>query len=286
VREFCLGACDRTFAVRCHDDGTAALMTRVFAGLLVPQSACSAPVRTYDVAPCGAEGRFRISDGTNAVTATNAESLLFCVDKDMTLTLQRVRRDLFFLHAAAVAWNGRVAVVPAFAGTGKSTLTFALLENGFEYLSDELAPIDLNRLTVHPYPHALCLKSRPPKPFTLPDGAIELDGTFQLPVHEPTPIHRSPMPVAAIVFIGRSPDHAPGLHRVTTATATTRLMAHALNALAHSDYGLDAAISLGRAVPSFELDVTDLSAASAAIKAVLQDGHDFEPFTEEALPQT
>ena len=44
------------------------------------------------------------------------------------------------------------------SGNGKSTTAWALLHRGFQYLSDELAPLDLSAMTVHAFPHALCLK--------------------------------------------------------------------------------------------------------------------------------
>ena len=63
----------------------------------------------------------------------DADNLLYLIDKDITLTLQRARSDLLFLHSAALAWKGRVVALPAFPGTGKSTLSLVLLERGFEY---------------------------------------------------------------------------------------------------------------------------------------------------------
>ena len=56
-------------------------------------------------------------------------------------------------------------------GAGKSTTAWGLLHHGFSYLSDELAPIDLETLEVLPYRHALCLKRRPPSPLLA--GAVK-----------------------------------------------------------------------------------------------------------------
>jgi len=171
----------------------------------------------------------------------------------MTLTLQYQRRDLFFVHAAAVAWNGRVAVLSAFSGTGKSTLTLASLDYGLEYLSDELAPIDLQRLIVQPHPHALCLKSRPPLPHRLPAGTAEHGGRFHVSVEAlPNVTRREALPLAALIFLQRDGERFEGLRSMTAASAVARLMAHALNPLAHPGYGLDAAVALSHAAPCFE----------------------------------
>ncbi|MEP0548135.1 MAG: hypothetical protein ABJF88_14460 [Rhodothermales bacterium] len=47
------------------------------------------------------------------------------------------RHDLFSMHAAALARNGRGLVVAAAADSGKSTLTFRLVQSGWDYLSDD-----------------------------------------------------------------------------------------------------------------------------------------------------
>jgi hypothetical protein len=118
---------------------------------------------------------------TTSGIAGGCRRLLFHLDKDLTIALQLQRADLFFLHAAVVALDDRAVVLSAPSGTGKSTLALALLENGFDYLSDELAPIDVQRLTVHPFPHALCLKSPPPAPYCLPTGALGIGVRYHVP---------------------------------------------------------------------------------------------------------
>jgi hypothetical protein len=272
LRKFVLQACGCAFAFRCADDETSTLIRSVFAGLLVPPSTFPSAIRQYNIDRCFPNA-FRVSDGTDSLSLDDAEGLLFHLDKEMTLTLQRQRRDLFFLHAATVAWEGRVAVLSAFSGTGKSVLTLVSLDYGLEYLSDELAPIDLDRLTVQPYPHALCLKSPPPFPHFFPHGTLQQGGRFHVPVEALPKVARcEALPLAAVIFLQRDGRRFDGLRPMTSATAVARLMAHALNPLAHPGYGLDAAVALSRAVPCFELDVLDLRSASAAIKSFLADG--------------
>ena len=73
------------------------------------------------------------AEGTWRQLFDDLDGLLFHIDKDITLTVQLTRSDLFFLHAAVVALDGRAVVVAAPSGTGKSTLVLALLERGLEY---------------------------------------------------------------------------------------------------------------------------------------------------------
>jgi hypothetical protein len=54
---------------------------------------------------------------------------------------------------------------------------------------------------------------------------------------------------------------------MSAAQGAARLMAHALNPLAHPVGGLDAAVALARSVPCYELDIHDLPGAVDAVSA-------------------
>ena len=137
---------------------------------------------------------YRVAKGTTRETISlvcqgraihedaDRDDLLFLLEKDITVELQRRRADLLFLHAAAIEWQGTALLLAAESGSGKSTTTWGLLHHGFQYLSDELSPVDLNTMRVFPYPHALCLKQDPPPPYALPASAIRLGRTIHVPV--------------------------------------------------------------------------------------------------------
>jgi hypothetical protein len=204
------------------------------------------------------------------VTCGNPGVLLFHLDKSLTIALQRQRPDLYFLHAAAVALDGRVVLLAGPAGAGKSTLALSLLQHGFEYLSDELAPIDIGRAVAYPYPRALCLKSPPPAPLAVPSGTFVGGGRLHMPVTSLRVRHHTkPLPLAAIFFVGRGPAPVITCRRITAAAAVAHLAATGLNSLAHRGDGLDAAQELSGTVPCFRLDSTSLDAARAAVEGVV-----------------
>jgi len=62
-------------------------------------------------------------------------------------------------HAAVVERGGRAAVLPAPAGSGKSTLCAGLIHRGWRLLSDELALIDFASCTIVPMPRPVSLKN-------------------------------------------------------------------------------------------------------------------------------
>jgi len=63
------------------------------------------------------------------------------------------------LHAGVVGEGGRCVLLPAAAGSGKSSLTAALTHAGLGYYSDEVALIERSSFRVFPVPLAVCVKS-------------------------------------------------------------------------------------------------------------------------------
>ncbi len=213
-----------------------------------------------------------IREGQTACEGSNPGDLLFLLEKDVTVELQKRRSDLFFLHAAAIAWRGWACLLAAESGSGKSTTTWGLLHHGFHYLSDELSPIDLHSMRVFPYPHALCLKQPPAAAYRLPAGALDLGGTISIPARTlPSATVSGPRPLGAVFLVTHRPDlSAPNMRVVAPAEASARLYVTALNALAHPNRGLDAVIRISEAVPCFAVSSAELSATCALIGSTVE----------------
>jgi hypothetical protein len=260
-----LQSCDCRFDLHTENDHIAAVIRCVFGALEAPAQHAALPHRTYRIS--GAEGGgYRVQCAGITIACAGVDQVLVHIDKSITVELQHARPELFFVHGAVLGSNGRAAVISAPPGTGKSTLTLAALRLGLEYFSDELAPIDLAEVTVFPYPRAIHLKSPPPHPLALPAGAMEYDGRFHVPV---TTLVR-PSRVGAIIFLRRDAERFDEARMLSAASGAARLIANTLNLLAHPAAGIDAAVHLTRAVPCFELDGTDVTAASQAIRSLLE----------------
>jgi hypothetical protein len=91
--------------------------------------------------------------------APDAESAALVAADDAEFRIALHAPSKLFVHAAAVAWRGRVIVVPGRSCTGKSTLAAALVRAGAAYYSDEFTVIDEAGL-VHAFARPLQLRSR------------------------------------------------------------------------------------------------------------------------------
>jgi len=90
-------------------------------------------------------------------TAASIDAGLDLIVSDVQRTLANRADGFVFVHAGAVAWQGRALVLPGRSRSGKSELVRALVSAGAEYLSDEFAVFDGEGL-VHPYARSLGLR--------------------------------------------------------------------------------------------------------------------------------
>ncbi len=216
-------------------------------------------------------GYYVSRDGFGRYVAQDEAEFLFVFEKDLAIELQKLRRDLFFVHAAVLEYRERAIIFPASSGSGKSTFAWGMLHHGFRYLSDELAPIDMETMQVLAYPHALCLKREPPEPYRLPPEIIRTSRGLHVPVDQfaqpPGPVA---VPLREIFFLKYQPTALnPEITRVGTSTAAIHLFSNALNALAHSGSGLDAAIQIAGGVECYKLGVAALEESCLKVKKLL-----------------
>lgn len=252
---------DRVIRVDCASERAAFLLNSVYAEFRCSEQNAHLSFGVSEPQ----QGLFKLSPpNEDAVVAEDEADFIFYFEKELTLALEKARADLFFIHGAVLHRNGKTIGLIAPSGNGKSTTAWALLHHGFDYLSDELIPVELETMTVMPYPHALCVKKDPPAPYSLPDGALRLGWTIQVPTRTlPAPVHKTPVQLTHLLFVRYDPAaSAPSLTPVPTGQAALHIYTNGLNQLAHQNGGLPAAARIAERTQAFNLVTADLEASA------------------------
>ena len=157
----------------CDDPAATSALRENYEALSCDAAGMPTSAITYSAEPSASGFLLRRHDG-RALLAADLGEFVFQLEKAIIVAIQERRPELLFLHAAALERDRAAWLFVGESGAGKSTTAWGLLHHGFSYLSDELAPIDLDTVEVLPYPHALCLKRRPPPPYLLPAESLDL----------------------------------------------------------------------------------------------------------------
>jgi hypothetical protein len=203
----------------------------------------------------------------SVVECEDLADVLYVVDKTVTIALQHRRPELYFLHAAVISRKDRSLVIVGESGAGKSTFCWDLCNAGFAYMSDELAPVNLDTLEIDAYPRAVCLKRELAEMPALPELTIRTGSTLHVPVESlPGAYESAPKPVGAFVFLtSEQTGVPPRLAAVSASEAAARFYSNGLNQLAHERQGLKAAATLAAKVPCFSLNRGSLRAMRYAL---------------------
>jgi hypothetical protein len=147
-------------------------------------------------------------------------------------TAIRAHDFLFYIHAGVVGNGASCLLLPAAPGSGKSSLTMALVHRGFQYFSDEVALVEPESFHVVPMPLAMAIKEPGWELMARYYPALE-----SLPIHVrndskvirylPPPVDavgRSPSAVRHIIFPQYQPGAETNLVRLPRAEALGRLM--------------------------------------------------------------
>jgi hypothetical protein len=259
---------DRHVRIACQDAWWADVVRANYAALLSPDCARAPDLEFTITGQADSQHHTLWQRGRGSLVESHASLLLFRLEKAVTVGLQRLRPDLYFLHAAALTRGGQACLLVGESGHGKSTTAWGLLHHGFDYLSDELGPIELSTLQVHPYSHALCMKRPPPAGCALPaSSVINLGQTLHVPVNAMPARAADPCELGAVIFERHDRNlQSPRWRDVGAAEAGARLYAQALNALAHPGRGVDAVVDVAQRVPCYALDTADLRASCELLR--------------------
>ncbi len=262
----------------------------VDAGAVVARELLRGALAHLSCAPCSpdvklsvqARGlqRWLVSDGHRALADGASVSGLVPAIKQLIRQIAVDRHPaLLSIHAGIVSLGGACVLLPAIAGSGKTTLTAGLAHAGATYFSDEIALLDSETLLATPVPLALTIKDGSVAP--LREKYPELD---DLPVHTredgvrvrylaPPPAslpgHDARHPVRWIVFPRYDALCTTAITPIDRPAALRRLLDEAcLDRRGLRRDRIESFVQWLRGVECYELEMSSLEGAVASIRTV------------------
>lgn len=177
------------------------------------------------------------------------------------------------IHAGGVEQGGRAVIMPAPAGSGKTTLSAGLASRGWRLLSDELALLEPEGGTIHPVVRPLSLKNDAVRLIQRYSAGTVLSRqytdtakgtiTFIKPPRESVLRAREPVLPHWVVF----PKYAAGapavLEPVSKARAFFMISDNSFNYAIHGRQGFDAVARLIDACSCYSFTYSSLDDAAA-----------------------
>ena len=264
----CVLACN--INVRCGDQASFDLLAAGYSAFVLPIDPDFQPALSIDVSVNDKGTGWSMSCENTAITCIDRYDLIYEFEKFITERVQLMRANLFFVHGAALSIADRCVVISGKSGCGKSSLAWFMTHNGFEYLSDELSPVNPDFLLVEPYPHALCMKNEPLTEPVLPESTLFTEGTIHVPAFElPARAVEQACPLSFLVFIDKG-RHGQDLAwgRIGGAESAARLYSNGLNHLSHHGDGLPVVASIGSRVPSYLMSGGTVEERAQVVKSL------------------
>lgn len=184
-------------------------------------------------------GQLQLDLATGRITGqlTGAALESYGVFEDLLaigLSPQLRRRNLFFIHAFAAAYNSQAVLIVGGIGAGKTTTGLALLDAGWQLLSND-SPLLVGSGRVHSYPGLLAAYPESFARFASTAHLAEFPAATTgrpkvlVPAGPLRPnIWLSQAPVAAILFPQIEPIAKHHLERLASPDALRRLLPHAV----------------------------------------------------------
>jgi hypothetical protein len=129
--------------------------------LLPPSHVACDPAKVtqhFSLRASAPEGYTVTVDDASWVEQAELVVALGVLDAQIRMCIAANATDLIFVHAGAVAQDGKAVLLPGESFVGKTTLVAALVQAGATYFSDEYAVLDAEG-QVHPYARRLSIRN-------------------------------------------------------------------------------------------------------------------------------
>ncbi|MDQ6674607.1 MAG: sortase [Chloroflexota bacterium] len=190
--------------------------------------------------------------------------------------VEHLSRRYVLFHAGAIAYAHQGILLPAVAGSGKTTLVAGLVAAGFQYLSDEVGALDPFTGRLAPFPKSLCVKQgsqailehlypqlndtisrrrfggAPMKYLTLAEGAVA----------------SAPVPVRFVILPHYADAAVTRLEPIARSEGLERLMQQSFSLSAHGVPGMRAVVEMLAGAECYALTIGNLHEAVALVRTL------------------
>jgi hypothetical protein len=247
--------------------------------LIAKKPSRSAPDATLEVrARSPSAGGRLLRDGKEILRTDCYPYLIASLEHEVGRLVAQNASGHCLLHAGAVAHAGRGLLLPGDAGAGKTTLVAFLVQQGFEYFSDDMAALRLDSSRLAPLPRPMRVKGDAARLLAPLDRRLVIrpyggrasgyPGRYALPPQRR--VGRSPRPLGSILFVYRVAGCQARLAEMSKGEAVLGLARRALNFERLGEKGLDFLVELVRRVPCYRLEFDDLPGALKTVRALTE----------------
>jgi hypothetical protein len=191
-----------------------------------------------------------LQSGVNWVKSASLDHILSHLNSEVVLRLIGVRPDLIWLHAGAAACGDWAVLVCALSGRGKSTIIASLCDIGWQFLSDDVIPLEPNSRTVFPFPQTPMYRPHPGE--EVPPERLHQLRKVEAAIKGDA-VCRQAMPVAAVVLPHYDPREPNALTGCSPAAAAVELLRNCLNLTVHRETAFHQLCDVAKALPALRL---------------------------------
>lgn len=222
-----------------------------------------------------------VADGEPLFEPFPADTHLPLLEWGLNYLLAERFNHCVMLHAGAVERGGRAILLPAMPGSGKSTLTAALVSRGYRLLSDEFGVLSLDDGRLRPLLRPIALKNESiglmrsfaPASVIGPSFEKTRKGTVAHFAPDAASVAAKDVPAlpALVVFPQFDAQTDLLIEKVPKARAFAKLAVNSFNYEILGPRGFDAITRMMLDAPAFRLVYRDLDRAIAALDRLLED---------------
>lgn len=229
---------------------------------------------TITVLAAGDPPRFSLhADGRTQLSGLDKASCLHALVCEIGQSLLENLSAGVVIHAGAVSSGDKGIVIPGASGSGKSSLTAWLIDNGFDYLTDELVVFgpDVPHFTAFGRPLILREDTKAATVSLAAFASVPSFSAGSSTIVAPARTKRRARQTCRLLIF---PQFASGeqltIEALTPAQAGLELMACNVNARNLANHGVDTLISIARSVPAVRLRYGSFDVLKGALDGLIE----------------